>query len=92
MPMPLDEFIFDDHSELGERYRYKFANGYGASVVMNQYTYGGLMGLWELAVLRFDPIDSDRWELCYTTPVTNDVLGYLNETELKIALKRIQEL
>ena len=65
---------------------YKFKNGYGASVVMHDYSYGGKNGLWELAVL-----DSDD-NLCYHTPVTQDVIGYLNDTQLQSYLKEISEL
>ena len=65
---------------------YKFKNGYGASVVMHDFSYGGKNGLWELAVL-----DSDD-NLCYHTPVTQDVIGYLNDTKLQSYLKEISEL
>ena len=64
----------------------KFENGYGASVVKTPYTYGGNEGLYELAVL-----DSDG-HLTYETPVTNDVIGYLNEDEVTEVLNQIQQL
>ena len=66
--------------------RIRFDNGYGASVVKGPYTYGGGDGLYELAVL-----DSND-DLCYTTPITEDVLGYLSEDEVTILLKQIQQL
>ena len=65
---------------------YKFENGYGASVVMHNGSYGGDKGLWELAVL------DEAGDLCYHTPVTQDVVGYLNDTKLHAILKEIQEL
>jgi hypothetical protein len=63
----------------------EFENGYGASVLSTSYSYGGKNGLYELAVLK----DGD---LCYTTPITNDVLGWLNEKEVDKVLLRIQIL
>jgi hypothetical protein len=66
--------------------RIKFDNGYGASVVKGPHTYGGNEGLYELAVL-----DSNH-ELTYSTPVTNDVEGYLTEEDVTVLLKQIQNL
>ena len=64
---------------------YEFDNGYGASVIMHQGSYGFSKGLWELAVLQ-------NGELCYDTPITNDVIGHLNEAEVNNYLNLIKEL
>jgi len=64
----------------------QFENGYGASVVRHEYSYGGKNGLYELAVL-----DSNN-ELTYDTPITNDVLGYLSEQDITEVLIKIQQL
>lgn len=62
---------------------YSFPNGYGASVIdLSQYQFG--LGL-ELAVLL-------EGELCYDTPITNDVLGNLTQETLTEALNRIYNL
>ena len=66
--------------------RIMFDNGYGASVVVGPYTYGGEDGLYELAVL-----DSNG-KLCYDTPVTGDVEGYLSEDDVTKLLEQIQNL
>jgi len=66
--------------------RIKFDNGYGASVVIGPYTYGGEDGLYELAVL-----DSND-DLTYETPVTSDVEGYLSEDDVTRLLEQIQNL
>jgi hypothetical protein len=63
-----------------------FDNGYGASVVVGPYTYGGEDGLYELAVLGSDG------KLCYDTPVTDDVEGYLSEDDVTKLLEQIQKL
>lgn len=70
----------------GVMYRFKFGNGYIASVVRHDHSYGGPAGLWEVAVL-----DSSE-KLCYDTEITNDVLGRLNETQVAITLNQIESL
>lgn len=70
----------------GVQYIYKFPNGYGASVIKGEHTYGGKQGLWEIAVL------DQAGELCYTTSVTNDVIGHLNDPEVHRVLLQIKEL
>ncbi len=66
--------------------RVMFDNGYGASVVVGPYTYGGEDGLYELGVL-----DKDG-KLTYDTPVTDDVEGYLSEDDVTRLLEQIQKL
>jgi hypothetical protein len=71
----------------GVQCRIQFDNGYGASIVSHNYSYGGKEGLYELAVLGEDG------KLHYDNPVANgDVRGYLNESEVTEILKQIQEL
>ena len=70
----------------GTQRKYRFANGYGASVVRHEYSYGGSAGLWELAVLDRDG------KLTYATPITGDVVGYLTEAEVEAYLDRIAAL
>ena len=78
---------FEPHPNMnGVQARIQFENGYGASVVKGEYTYGGNEGLYELAVL-----DSEG-DLTYETPITNDVLGYLSEDDVTDVLKQIQSL
>ena len=70
----------------GVQARIQFDNGYGASVVRSQYTYGGNKGLYELAVL-----DSNG-SLTYDTPITNDVIGYLRPEDVTDVMEKIQQL
>jgi len=62
-----------------------FNNGYGASVIKTDRSYGGKDGLYELAVL-FDGLIS------YDTPITDDVLGHLTEGEVTELLQKIEAL
>lgn len=64
----------------------EFDNGFGASVVQTPYTYGGDKGLYELAVL------DNEGHLTYSTPVTNDVIGWLRPEDVTEVLIKIQQL
>lgn len=65
---------------------YQFPNGYGASIVCHEFSYGHQDGLFEVAVL-----DKDG-DLCYDTPITSDVLGHLNFYQVAMILKQIESL
>jgi len=74
----------------GVQHVYEFPNGYGASVIKHDYSYGGKDGLWELAVLNFD-LDREG-ALDYNTDITGDVLGYLSWKNVENYLQEIMEL
>ena len=63
----------------------EFDNGYSASIVSNDMSYGGDRGLFEIAVLV-------NHEIVYDTPVTNDVMGYLDFQGVADTLKQIENL
>jgi hypothetical protein len=65
---------------------YKFDNDYGASVVKHDFSYGGKKGLYEVAVL------DNEGDLCYTTPITDNVLGYQNIGQVEQILVEISYL
>jgi hypothetical protein len=71
---------------------YRFDNGFGASVVQHRHSYGGDQGLWELAVVRFTGEDSYDWSICYTTGITDDVIGRLSDGEVEALLDQIKAL
>ena len=73
----------------GIQYKAFFDNGYGVSIVKHPFSYGGNLGLWELAVLKGN---ADNWTLCYDTPITSDVIGYLEEDEVNKIVKDVKEL
>ena len=74
----------------GVQKQYKFDNGYGASVVKHEFSYGNKNGLWELAVLKW--VDGDDYELDLSTEISDDVIGYLTEEEVEELLVRIESL
>jgi hypothetical protein len=73
----------------GIQYKAFYPNGYGASIVKHSFSYGSSQGKWELAVLKGT---EDNWDLCYDTPITDDVLGYLSEEEVNATLDKIAQL
>ena len=82
----LDFIKLDDGFMKGVKCRMMFENGFGVSVVSHTYSYGGKDGLFEVAVL-----DADG-DLTYNTPVTNDVVGYLNPDEVTDIMEEVQKL
>ena len=75
---------YEIHNGVG--YEYQFDNGYGASVVKHDASYGGKQGLYEIAVL------DSKGDLCYSTPITDDVIGYATEEKVLDTLHRIRML
>ena len=80
------EFKKLDYPLNGIQARINFDNGYGASIVSHEHSYGGKVGLYELAVL-----DKDG-NITYDTPVTNDVLGWLDESKVTETMLFIQSI
>lgn len=77
---------FDDEYRVGIHTRIHFENGFGASVVRHNSSYGNKDGLYEIAVL-FDN------EIHYDNPVAKgDVIGYLTEEQVTEVLIEIQKL
>ena len=73
----------------GVQHVFRFDNGYGASVVRHNFSYGGDNGLWELAVTEYE---GDDWSLTYKTPITQDVEGYLTHSDVMSLLNKIEKL
>lgn len=69
----------------GEQWKFSFDNGYGASVITGGIAYCNEAQPYELAVLK-------HGELCYDTPITDDVLGYLTSNEVYDLLDEIEQL
>ena len=75
----------------GVHYLFKFPNRYGASVIKRRCSYGYEDDLWELGVIRFGT-DDEVWRLTYDTEITDDVIGFLTDENVRDLLKRIKEL
>ena len=90
--MKLHEPVIARPIEYGIQKIYRFDNGFGASVIKSQFSYGGDENLWELAVLAFNSDDPTEFELTYETPITNDVIGNLSDEEVEERLTEIKTL
>ena len=73
-----------------QQWEFRFKNGYGASVIKHYGSYGYEDDLFELAVIKFNK--GNNWELCYTTPITSDVIGHLSNNDVLRYLLKIQRL
>lgn len=66
-----------------------FENNYGASIVWNKFSYGNDEDLFEIAVLKGNINSCD---ICYDTPITDDVLGYQTSEDINNVLEKISKL
>ena len=74
----------------GTQKLFRFDNGYGASVVRFPGSYGYDQGLWELAVIQYETEEFEPFDIIYDTPITDDVIGRLTESEVNDLLVQIQ--
>jgi hypothetical protein len=82
------EYVFIDEEHVifwGRMVRYRFPNGFGASVIENSESYGV-----ELAVLEFS--ESEYGCITMSTEITDDVIGFIEDEELDEILERISRL
>jgi len=91
MTTTFNDLTFNPHPHMPDGVQAKmfFPNGYGASVIRSTSSYGGKNGLYELAVLRGTEAD---WHLCYSTTITDDVLGHLTPGDVTAYLNEIKAL
>ena len=77
-------FIDEDHDVFkGQMVRYRFPNGYGASVIEGEKSYGV-----EIVVLEFS--ESEYGDIA--TEFSDDVIGFIDDEELDEILERISRL
>lgn len=86
-----NSLIFKEHPNHPEGIHAKifFLNGYGASIVKTHSSYGGEDGLWELAVMKGTEGDNT---VCYSSLITDDVIGHLTEHGVSRLLAHIKNL
>lgn len=83
-----EDLIFQKHpfSARGIRASMYFPNGYGISVICGSEFYSNGIDTYEIAVLK------EGEGICYDTPITNDVIGYLTRKEVDDIMEQIQGL
>ena len=93
LPKDLKDFIaFDGPNNSGYQMIVKFDNGFGASIINNIYSHTRNSEEFELAVIKKTGEEQNDWQLCYTTYITDDVIGYLPEKEVIEILYKIKDL
>ena len=82
VPEHMIKYIYKQREYLGGlQILFKFPNGYGASVINHNHSYD-----LELAVL------DSAGHITYDTPITNDILGHLDDASLEQALIDVMSL
>ncbi len=89
--MKFEDLTFTNDGYNGIDAHHIFDNHYGVSIIKTPYSYGGKEGLYELAILVMKPGDKYS-ELCYDTPISNDVMGYLTPEDITDIMKQVKEL
>jgi len=84
--MNIHDLVFEKKNRLhSTQAKVSFINGYGASVITGPTAYTDHERPYEVAVLH-------KENLCYTTPITDDVLGYKTAKEVEDILEKIKAL
>jgi hypothetical protein len=86
---PYDVVIREEPTTVQKLYR--FPNGFGASVIRGEFTYGNDEGLWELAAIKFE---GDGYTLVYPKDICpdEDVVGWLTDAQVDDLLVKIANL
>ena len=90
-----DYVVIDRTVNGGVQMVYKFENGYGASVVRFPFSYGGYLGLWEMALLKFKSSEDGELlcEIVYREDFAGgDVARHLSDKDVTELLMWIKSL
>ena len=71
-----------------KQWKMYFPNGYGLSLIKGRDTHSNENTV-EVAVLKKD---EGFWQLTYDTPLTNDVIGYVDKEQLIELINEVQKL
>lgn len=77
---------FTPWNEWAEASEFHFGNGYGGIVIR------GPQGLYELEVIKRNRLYPRYWDITFDTPITNDVLGWLEHDDVIKVLEDISLL
>lgn len=69
-----------------------FDNNYGVSVLFGKAFYSNGIDSYELAVIQKYGTGEWDWNICYDTPITDDVLARISEEEVTKVMKQVQDL
>lgn len=82
--MTFDDLEFEPHhSGRGYHAILELPNNYGVSVIYGHPGYYCNEGTYEVAILY-------KSDLCYSTPITNDVLSYQTKEDINKILKQLE--
>lgn len=87
-----DDLEFEPHPNIffgGDIAKLFFPNGYGVSILTGVLGYGDGSAPYELAVLKGT---EENCDLCFNTPITDDVIGYLTSAEVTEYMIEVQKL
>lgn len=82
--------FFDFEGGLTRHWLFRFPNGYGASVISGAIAYGSATAPYELGVVKWNT--NEDYQLCYNTPIAQDVIGHQTEQDVLQLLDQIQQL
>ena len=77
------------YEEDGVQAKHMFPNGYGVSVVRFPGSYGFQDDLYEVAIIKGT---LDEFEICYDTPIADDVLGHRDEQDIENIMEEVSQL
>lgn len=82
--MEFKDLVFEKHtvSLLNSQAFHQFPNGYGVSVIDGDYAFCD-KGTYEVAIMK-------EGEVCFDTPLTNDVLRYQTPEDIDEILKQVE--
>ncbi len=85
--MKLSDLNFKPHpmGMGGSQAEHEFPNGYGVSVITGSMFYTSDDAPYEIAIIKYG-------DICYDTPITDDVLGYQTEADVDDVLRQVEEL
>ena len=82
----LEHEIFNGVQEI-----YRFPNGYGASVVKHDFSYGHQWNMWEMGLLKFNN-EGEKRLMTHSPYFEDTVIGYLDDAEVLKLLNWIKNI